>query len=123
MARRVVVVVDPELGDRVALLRATQPVWVVDSPVNAAAWGKAKSLEPNSAIFEVQDPGARADNLVAELADVDLHFGPDSYPENPYVGIRVIGLRLTKQIAAELDKRGFGDFREADDGFEADIAV
>lgn len=114
---------DPELGDRVALLRATQPVWVVDSPVNAAAWGLGKSLEPNSAIFKVQDPEARADNLLAELDDVDLHFGPDSYPSNPYVGNRVIGLTLTQQVESELKQRGFSHFRETDDGFEAYLAV
>jgi hypothetical protein len=76
--KRVVVVVDPTLGDKVAELRATMPVWVVSSPRKAAAWGRSQSLEPNSAIFEVDNPEARADNLAAQLNDIDEHFGVES---------------------------------------------
>jgi hypothetical protein len=121
--RRVAVVMDPALGDRVAELRAAAPVWVVDSLVNRAAWGRSNLLEPNSAIFKSLDPEARADNLIAQLDDIDLHFGADSYPENPYVGIQVVGLALSEQVEAELRQRGFERFRETEDGFEADVAI
>jgi hypothetical protein len=121
--RRVAVVVDPALGDRLAELLATAPVWIVDSPVNAAAWSRSKSLESNGAMFKTLDPEARAENLIAELDDIDLHFGVDSYPENPYVGIRVVGLALSEQVEAELRQRGFERFRETEDGFEADVAI
>jgi hypothetical protein len=122
VARRVAIVVDPELGGRVAELRATSPAWVVSSPANLAAWGRSASLEPNSAIFKATNTEARRDNLFAQLDDVELHFGADSYPENPYVGIHVIGLKLTKEIEADLARHGFGRFREMVDGFEADLA-
>ena len=123
MGRRVAVVVDPALGDGVAELRATSPVWLVDSPVNAAAWRRSKSPEENGAIFKTLDPEARAENRIAQLDDIDLHFGADSYPEKPYVGIRVVGLALSEEVEAELQQRGFERFRQTEDGFEADIAV
>jgi hypothetical protein len=121
--KRVVVVVDPALGDKVAELRATAPVWVVNSQINAAAWGRAESLEPNSTMFAAVDQEARADNLIAQLDDIDLHFGVDSYPENPYVGIRVTGLALSDEVEAALKQYGFDDFRWADGGFEADLSL
>jgi hypothetical protein len=100
--RRVAIVVDPELGDQVAELRAARPVWVIDSPVNRVAWYESESEEPSSAIFSASDAEARKDNLLARLDDVDLHFGADSYPDSPYVGIRVFGLSLSEQVEGQL---------------------
>lgn len=116
------IVVDPELGDRVAELRAAGPAWVINSPVNLTAWRASASLEPNSAIFSTSDADAREDNLLAQLDDVDLHFGTDSYPDNPYIGIRVFGLSLSEQVERQLKGRGFRAFRQTTEGFEADLA-
>lgn len=121
MQRRVVVVLDPEYGDKIAELPSTQPAWIVDSPQNAAPWTRANAAKRNTTTFSVTDPDARVNNLVAQLDNIDLHFGIDSYPENPYVGIGVIGLALSDEVEAALRQYGFADFRQTEEGFDADL--
>jgi|SRR5579862_275323 len=116
---RVVAVVDPELGERLARFER-HAVWVVDTPSNRSVWSRLKP-KPNSAIFNVANPEARAENLMGQLDDIDLHFGPDSFPESPYVGISVIGLALTDEVKAKLSEYGFKSFQANEDGFEADL--
>lgn len=124
MNHRVTVVLNPELGDKLAELWVAQPVWAVSSPANLAAWNRSEQREPNSALFRVSNTEARWDNLKSQLDDIDLHFGLDSHPENPYVGIRVLGLALDGQVEEQLrSSYGFTNFRLIDGGFEADLAL
>jgi hypothetical protein len=47
-------------------------------------------------------------------------FGLDSFPEDPYVAVSVIGLVLNGEIEAKLREYGFADFQWIRNGFDAD---
>jgi hypothetical protein len=117
---RVVVVVDPKLGARLADFE-DRSVWVIESADNRAVWQRL-SFKPNSSIFKVDDSEMTVDNLKAQLDDVDLHFGSDSFPKDPYVGISVVGLALYDDVEAKLREYGFDSFLGDSEGFEADLA-
>lgn len=117
--KTVAIVLDPELGEGVADVLRRYPAWVVDTPTNRPFWDSSISVRGNSAIFRVNDPQQRLQNLIDALPDVEDHFGPDSDPADPYERIRVIGLALTTQTEEKLREQGFEDFHETDGGFEA----
>jgi hypothetical protein len=111
--------VDPRLGERLAAFEG-RSLWVIDTPDNRAVWSRLQ-LKPNSSIFKVADPEATVENLTAQLDDIDLHFGPDSFPKDPYVGITVIGLALDHEVEAKLREYGFNNFKANEGGFEANL--
>lgn len=120
-ATPVAIVVDPDYGDRIIHLESEMPVWAVKSPVNSAAWDPKTSRHSNSALFSVGNTAARAENLTGVLVDIDEHFGPDSNPQHPYLGIYVVGVALSPALEQRLQSAGFRNFRQARDGFEADL--
>ena len=83
------------------------PVWAVKSSANSVAWIPESSRFSNSALFSVEDVEARTENLIGALADVEDHFGPDSFPQNPYTAIYVIGIDLSAAIRERLASEGF----------------
>ena len=116
----VAIVVDPDYGSRLRSLGVKMPVWAVKSSANSVAWIPESSRFSNSALFSVEDVEARTENLIGALADVEDHFGPDSFPQNPYTAIYVIGIDLSAAIRERLASEGFENFRQAENGFEAD---
>ncbi|HEX5274996.1 MAG TPA: hypothetical protein VFW34_06955 [Candidatus Rubrimentiphilum sp.] len=119
--RTVTVVLDPDYGRRLEDLRNEPATWIVDTPENRHAWQTYHMQRGSSALFSADDPESRLRNLLDSLPDIIDHFGPDTFPDEPYKYIRVIGLPLTEDVLAKLKERGLGDCVENADGFVADL--
>jgi hypothetical protein len=115
---RVYVILDPEYGQNIAALAVGAKVWLVDSPANRTAWNEREPCSLNSAIFKTSDSNARAENLLAELPNIEDHFGPYS-SSIPYRVLEVIGLSLAADMESALRAHGFDGFVTTTDGFEA----
>ena len=116
----VYVVVDPDCGDRIRELKRRVALWAVESSANRQAWDNAESAHPNSAMFKTEDIDARFENLIAQLSDIDEHFGPLS-TSKPFETIQVIGLELTPEMRPDLERMGLSDIQRTVDGFRARV--
>jgi hypothetical protein len=119
--KTIAIVFNPDLAEGVTRVLRRYAAWVVDTPANRPFWDSSISVHSNSAIFRVNDPQQRLQNLIDALPDVEDHFGPDSNPAHPYTRIRVIGLSLTSESESAMSRRGFKSFQRTEDGFEADL--
>ncbi len=122
--REVLVVLDPNFGDRLRDAWRGQPVWITMSPVNApevrALWADLPSVNHLTGImgFTHQAGVAAEDRLTAELSTSDLHHGPHS-TDTPYTVLTVIGAQLTEPVRAALSELGFSRSQLRPDGFVA----
>jgi hypothetical protein len=118
------VILDPDYGDRLREVWPGSPVWItmssVNEPVIRSLW--ATRSEPNhlTGITGMRfDGGITPEHrFLAELDTIDLHHGPYS-TKSPYTVLEVIGAPLTNSIRAALSKIGFTDFTESQNGFIA----
>lgn len=116
--RTVVVVLDPEFGDRITSVKQTHRLWAIDSPKNRAAWSSVDSAYANSAIFRSTPDASPDQHLIDALADIEDHFGPDS-SNVPYERLRVMGLSLSDELKRRLSDEGPANFECCANGFEA----
>src|SRR5262245_35833389 len=122
--QEVLVVLDPNFGDRLRDAWRGQPVWITMSPPNApevqALWANTPSPNHLTGItgFAHEEGVAAEDRLLAELSTIDLHHGPYS-TNTPYSVLTVIGAQLTEPVRAALSELEFSTFQQRPDGFAA----
>jgi len=107
MSRRVAIVFDRELGDRLGELAMRMPVWIVESNANrpavADAWNRASEW-PHISVTVFRPPG-----------DLRLLLTQIGQPQR----VDVIGMRLKDEVRDALMAAGFTKFVETSDGFRA----
>src|SRR5215510_14634177 len=111
----VLVVLDPNFGDRLRDAWRGQPVWITMSPVNSpevqALWANTPSsshltwiTDPHEITGFAHEEGVAAeDRLLAQLDTIDDHHGPYS-TNTPYTVLTVIGAQLTEPVRAALSE-------------------
>jgi hypothetical protein len=120
---KVYVVLDPRFGEKLALLPCGGPVWIVDTPANKPVaerlWRERpeKSHLAGITTFHIYSESPE-DNLLGELATIDLHRGPYS-SDRPYRQLEVIGAVLSEKVRQARADCGFTEFRAADSSFVA----
>jgi hypothetical protein len=115
----IAVVVDPTFGLDLMELVARMPVWIADTPGNAAAIRRARALGRGSLTTFTVDRGAAPEAWVTDIVDVvDLHHGVHSQ-DPPYERIEVHGARLSESLREVLGELGFRRFEEEPFGFSA----
>jgi hypothetical protein len=118
---KLIVVVDPNYGDRLETATHIAPVWVVESLHNEAACKRLWSAHPTSdhtekgaiTCYNVSDAEDRVANLLNVLPDLELHHGEFSAGFT----LEVIGLKLTNSVICTLRELGFSSFSERPEGF------
>ncbi len=115
------VVLDPDFGDRLVDVRSDQPVWIVESPANTPAARRIWSdgVERSGVLTLFKSSAESGEHKFEHQLDViDLHHGPYSSDES-YTCIDVIGASLTAEIIARLLALGFGSPSATAEGFKA----
>jgi hypothetical protein len=123
-AREVLVVLDPDFGDRLRQAWHGQAVWITMSPANApvvrALWASVPSQTHLTGItgFRYSNGVAAEDCLLDELDAIQLHHGPHS-TSAPCTIFKVIGVPLTAVVQNALSKLDFKVFQKCPHGFVA----
>jgi hypothetical protein len=124
LVQEVLVVLDPNFGDRLRDAWRGQAIWITMSPANApvvrALWAQAPSRDHFTGItgFVHKEGVAAEDRLLAELRTIDLHHGRYS-TTTPYTLLTVIGAQLIEPVRAALSELGFATFEQRPGGFAA----
>jgi hypothetical protein len=120
----VVVIVDPDFGEKLGSIPVGQAVWIAMSPANEptvrSLWKRRNAPDHLTGItgFLFDDGVSAEDRFLAELDTIDLHHGPYS-STSPYTEIVVIGAHPTAEVRKDLSELGFADFTEIENGFTA----
>src|SRR5229473_4705535 len=100
MSTKVVIIVNPNFGKRLANLPLDVAAWIIESPVNTSAVkGFCEQQPPKNhvavpTIFRGSPESSPEDVFINEFSTIDLHHGP--YSANPpYSEIEVFGVPLT----------------------------
>ena len=125
-----IVVVDPNYGDRIETAAQTAPVWAVASLVNKAAceriWAAHRTgdYRERGAVtcYDVTDQEDRLGNLLTVLPTLEEHHGEIhddhfSFPGGFVLG--VLGLTPTETVTSALKEIGFSRFVGLAEGFNA----
>ena len=125
-----IVVVDPNYGDRIETAAQTAPVWAVASLINKAAseriWAAHRTVDhrERSAVtcYDVTDQEDRLGNLLTVLPTWEEHHGEIhddhfSFPRGFVLG--VLGLTPTATVTSALKQLGFSGFVGVAEGFNA----
>ena len=121
---KVIVIVDPDFGDRLAAIPSGIPVWTADTPANkpvALRHWKARSDDNHLTgitTLQIVQANTSEENLLDVFYAIDLHHGPES-TDNPYMQVEVIGTEITDRIRNLVSKYAFDDFVEKANGFIA----
>ncbi len=121
---RVVVVLDPDYGERLSQLAGQAPVWIVDTPKNRAEAQKIWAAEPNRShldgvtTFKTNSDSSPEDVLIDELDTIDDHHGIHS-ANPPYTVVEVIGSSITDRLKSKFSQFGFNQFESTPQGFYA----
>lgn len=116
-----IVVLDPNYGERLDTATHISPVWVVASVHNKAACKRLWSAHTTSdhtkkgaiTCYDVSDAEDRFANLLNVLPDLELHHGEFSEGFT----LEVIGLKLTDSVISTLRELGFSNFSKTPEGF------
>jgi hypothetical protein len=125
-----IVVLDPNYGDRIETAAQTAPVWAVASPVNKAAceriWDAHRAVDHRErgavTCYDITDQEDRLSNLLTVLPTLEEHHGEIhgdhfSFPSGFVLG--VVGLTPTEDVTSALKELGFSGFVGLPDGFNA----
>jgi hypothetical protein len=121
---RVLIILDPDYGDRLRAVSPGRPIWIELSPANEpvvrALWASQPGQHYRTGITGMKfiPEIAPEENLLAQLATIDLHHGPYS-SDTPYAELEVVGCQLTASIRDALIKLGFVHFVALPKGFAA----
>ncbi|MTK63019.1 MAG: hypothetical protein F8N15_00350 [Methanobacterium sp.] len=124
LTRRVLIVLDPNFGERLKEIWRDQPVWIVMSSVNdpviQSIWADSPGQSHLTGVTGMPCYESRGAEgcFLAYLDDIDLHHGPYS-TKTPYTALKVIGAPLTSAIRCALSELGFVTFSEDTEGFDA----
>ena len=124
---KVVVVVDPALGERLAHLQSAVPVWILETSANRAIAERLWSDRPKDShltgitTFKAAGPSPE-ENLLGVIDTIDLHHGTYS-ASPPCKVLEVIGTAATDKIRTELAEYGFNQFHSRPGGFVAQRPV
>jgi hypothetical protein len=127
-SNRVLVIFDPEYGNRLRDVWPGQPVWIALSPVNEPVIRALCAIHPEPdhlvgiTVFSFHPEIAPEDRFLSQLGAIDLHHGPYS-SRTPYTELEVIGCRLNASIRDELAQLGFAHFEEGTTGFAAKRSI
>ena len=113
-----IVVLDPDHGDKIEALKRTHRLWFIDSPKNREAWTSVDAAYANSAIFKLDAATSLAHNLIRALSDIEDHLVRTG-AGTPYERLRVIGLALNDDLERRLAGEGLSNFRSIPGGVEA----
>ena len=126
----VIVVVDPNYGDRIEAAAQTAPVWAVASLVNRAAceriWAAHRTVDHRErgavTCYDATDQEDRLGNLLTVLPTLEEHHGEIhdhhfSFPNG--FTLRVLGLTPTETATSALKELGFSAFFGLAEGFDA----
>jgi hypothetical protein len=123
-ASRVLVILDPNYGDRLRDVWPGRAVWITMSianePVVRSFWANHPKLDHLTGITGLRfDPLVAAeDRFISGLDAIDLHHGPYS-TSNPYSELEVVGIQPTSAVREAMTQLGFTQFEERPDGFVA----
>jgi len=125
-----ILIVDPNYGDRLVKVAQFAPVWVVATPDNADACQRFRETRhvtdhrEQGAVtdYEVDNADDRFANLLDILPSLQEHHGQIrddrfSFPED-FI-LEVIGLSPTVSVTNALREFGFASFFETSGGFQA----
>ncbi len=120
----VLVVLDPNYGERLRQMWPGRSVWIALSPINEptvrSLWASHPDCDHLSGITGFRfDADALPENSLLDTLDmIDLHHGLQS-SKDPYTVLEVVGARLTTDVWEVLCKLGFERCLEHTDGFTA----
>lgn len=121
---KVVLVLDPNFGDKLESLASQSHVWIIDTPHNQAIATKHWQTHPQDKIetgittFKFSSNKALEEVCLGILDTIDLHHG--KYSSNPpYSILEIVGLPISEEIQAALEELGFKVFEPTPDGFRA----
>jgi hypothetical protein len=126
----VIIVVDPEYGDRLEAVAQLAPLWVVDTQINKKAFERLWKARPHAdhretgalTSYKTPNPEDRVRSLLGIVPELETHHGEVEEDElvfpNGFV-LRVIGLAMAADVARPLRDLGFRSFIETSEGFEA----
>lgn len=130
----VIVIVDPEFGDRLEEVARISPIWMVDTKKNRAAFEPLWKSDPHQDHREpgaitsckITDPEERLGNLLGILPAVRTDPGEisdDGFAFLPGFVLEAIGLRVSDE--AKLGLQGFGltSFIDTAHGFRASVST
>lgn len=121
---RVHVIVDRAFGERLREIPDGEPVWIVDTAVNRAAYDAiVREIKPASHLeglsaFKVDSRKTPEDWLIGELETLELHHGECSH-DPAWSVINVIGTRWSQRIQTELTGFDFVHHADTTEGFLA----
>lgn len=125
-----IVIVDPNFGDRLESLSQLAPIWIVASPDNKDAchrlWvsqAHSDHREKGAAThYTVTDLEDRVGNLLDIIPQLETHHGEVTGNELTFPDgflLEVVGLPLTDSVADGLREVGFSSFVKTVEGFQA----
>jgi hypothetical protein len=125
-----IVVVDPNYGDRIQAAAQKAPVWVVASLVNKAAcepiWAARRTVDHRErgavTCYHVADQEDRLSHLLTVLPTLEEHHGEIHNDHFSFPGgfvLRVLGLAPTEIVTSALKELGFYRFVGLAEGFDA----
>jgi hypothetical protein len=123
-AGSVLVVLDPNYGERLRQMWPGRPVWIAMSPINEPTVRSLSASYPNCdhlsgiTVFRFDADALPEKSLLDNLYMIDLHHGQYS-SKDPYTVLEVSGARLTIDVREALCKLGFEEFLEHAGGFTA----
>ena len=120
----VLVVLDPNYGERLRQMWPGRAVWIAMSPINEptvrSLWASHPDADPLSGItgFRFDTNALPENSLLDNLYEIDLHHGQYS-SKDPYTVLEVSGAELTIDVRKALCKLGFETFLDHTGGFTA----
>jgi hypothetical protein len=106
------VVVDPAFGERLAPLPAGEPVWVIDTPINAPVaqrlWRERKNENHLTGIttFKPSADASPDQEVIRMLDTIEEHHGEYS-ADPPYSILEIIGCPDSERLRSALGEFGF----------------
>lgn len=125
-----VVIVDPDYGDRLERVARCAPVWIVDTKRNKDACERLWKISPRAdhrekgavTSYKAIAPEDRLSSLLSIIPQLETHHGElianeFAFPAGFVLG--VVGLQMDAEVTNALRERGFRSFVKTSEGFEA----
>jgi len=128
---KLIVVVDPDYGDRIERLAAAAPVWIVDTPTNRTPCELLWKSHPHRdhresgalTLYRTSSAEDRVRSLLGVFPQLETHHGEVIGNEVVFPSgfvVDVIGLVPNERVTKELRMLGFTSVTEIPEGFRAE---